>query len=613
MPSESPPPAAIEAWSRFLNEAVDEILRHEDADRFLVWVRAQVPARQSEMFPPDMPPEMTERGATMMGRQIWNATPLPSHGFTPRPLPKPQRNLPCPCGSGVKFKRCCAGLPALLDIEPGEIWPLVACRLSPTQLRAAIQGRHLPPGALYEIAIDQLEEGRPRQVVKLLEPIFADDLNRLDESSALVFNVLCNAYDELGWRKKKLALIDRLTGAGSRALRSEAWQRLAVVRIDSGEHEAAWAAHRQAQRLTPNEPSIGLLEVNLLMGDNRTHEASETARLWLKRLQREGIEADDPMLEFFSRVATNPSGTFSDLTMESAAAGASELRGLLSNISTRPLPAYAVVSPPIFDPSDPEDMRSHMHERLTQMGIPADQIDEAAAQFMDSLDEMDDEEPDESTEAELFSEEERPEFILEPPTALQKVEARWHALYPLEKPFSVNATPMTDTDPWARELFEQWFAFIKETPEAFDSLDILDDLSIALDLLEDGGWTADALMMPILDRAAAIVDQALSGSTGPVQLPWGFGENRPALRLLVKRAFHLAAHDDTDASLAATQRLLDLNPMDNHGLRGPVMNALLEQERDDEALALAERFPDDVLAEISLGRVLALYRQGRTG
>ncbi|MCC6341525.1 MAG: SEC-C domain-containing protein [Bryobacterales bacterium] len=28
-----------------------------------------------------------------------------------RPAPRPSRNEPCPCGSGLKFKRCCLNKP----------------------------------------------------------------------------------------------------------------------------------------------------------------------------------------------------------------------------------------------------------------------------------------------------------------------------------------------------------------------------------------------------------------------------------------------------------------------------------------------------------------------
>ncbi len=37
----------------------------------------------------------------------------PAKGYSPNPLVGLPRNMPCPCGSNVKFKKCC-----LLDTKP---------------------------------------------------------------------------------------------------------------------------------------------------------------------------------------------------------------------------------------------------------------------------------------------------------------------------------------------------------------------------------------------------------------------------------------------------------------------------------------------------------------
>jgi hypothetical protein len=58
-------------------------------------------------------PGLREAMATMLGMDVWNVTPIPENRFRPRKLNKPERNAPCPCGSGHKFKQCCANLPPL--------------------------------------------------------------------------------------------------------------------------------------------------------------------------------------------------------------------------------------------------------------------------------------------------------------------------------------------------------------------------------------------------------------------------------------------------------------------------------------------------------------------
>jgi hypothetical protein len=92
--------------------ALGEILVHEDPDRFLAWARQSLPPHLEPMLP-DVPADGVRALAIHFGRNIWNCTPLPSNGFRPRPLPAPERNQPCMCGSGRKYKHCCADAPPM--------------------------------------------------------------------------------------------------------------------------------------------------------------------------------------------------------------------------------------------------------------------------------------------------------------------------------------------------------------------------------------------------------------------------------------------------------------------------------------------------------------------
>lgn len=58
-------------------------------------------------------PGLHEAMASALGMEIWNATPIPQNRFRPRRLARPERNAPCPCGSGRKYKQCCAELPPI--------------------------------------------------------------------------------------------------------------------------------------------------------------------------------------------------------------------------------------------------------------------------------------------------------------------------------------------------------------------------------------------------------------------------------------------------------------------------------------------------------------------
>ncbi|MBI2970332.1 MAG: hypothetical protein HYY36_06275 [Gammaproteobacteria bacterium] len=95
------------------------------------------------------------------------------------------------------------------------------------------------------------------------------------------------------------------------------------------------------------------------------------------------------------------------------------------------------------------------------------------------------------------------------------------------------------------------------------------------------------------------------------RLSWRSPESRPVLRPFARLiSVYLHTRREVEA-IALAEKLLALNPGDNHGFRGIVMNEYLRTGRDAEALELSARYPDDAQPEIPYGRVLAFYRQGR--
>src|SRR5512145_809818 len=83
-----------------MRDATAEILVHQDAQRFFAWM-VEHAAGYLRPALDEAPDEGVQRAiATVLGRGIWNATPLPDNDYQPRPLPEPGRNDPCPCGSG---------------------------------------------------------------------------------------------------------------------------------------------------------------------------------------------------------------------------------------------------------------------------------------------------------------------------------------------------------------------------------------------------------------------------------------------------------------------------------------------------------------------------------
>jgi hypothetical protein len=78
----------LEALLRLLKSAVGELLRLQDEDAFLSWMQSQAPERFPEIFS-GVDERVVRPLALELGRQIWNATPLPRNGFKPLVLPRP--------------------------------------------------------------------------------------------------------------------------------------------------------------------------------------------------------------------------------------------------------------------------------------------------------------------------------------------------------------------------------------------------------------------------------------------------------------------------------------------------------------------------------------------
>lgn len=99
--------------------------------------------------------------------------------------------------------------------------------------------------------------------------------------------------------------------------------------------------------------------------------------------------------------------------------------------------------------------------------------------------------------------------------------------------------------------------------------------------------------------------------TGADQLRWGWLDNRPFLRCLHGLLLVRLDTGDVEGALELCRELLRLNPGDNQGVRALALDALFRLGRFEDALEVAKRFPDDVMAETVYGQPLALFRLER--
>lgn len=598
---DNPPPEIV---ADIAEDAIAYILEHEDPERFLRWFRDEVAARDARRS------DLFESGAEFaalafgLGRALWNAVPLPGNGFRPKPLPAPQRNDACPCGSGRKYKRCCGTMPAPA-LDSHALWPLVISRLPASALREAIASGSAPTDALLGLAIECAETGRPKKALRFLEPLFEGKPRGTDADHGYALDLLCSLYEELGFTKKKSDLLDRVTRDARRSpLRSSAWQRLAAISIDGGDSERAWECFRSAQRDDPNSPSLGVLEVQFLITERKHDRAQERASYWVKRLRNKGFPPGEQPLEFLSAVARGPQAAMADMGIEMARGAGRGLMRWLGEVADRAVPDYTVSAEPPARLDD-GDWETALRRHLRGFGLSDSEIRDSIAELRppDEVPGPDPEEHDEGADDTCF---------LVPPSRVAALEQSWHDVFAVPKPFGTGTLGPFHADAWDPLAEEDWMAFLEEHPEAFDSLDVLDDLATVVlgHELRDLPGVDEMLLLPILRRVKVIVDRALAGHED-ARLVWSYLENRPPVRCLVHLVFLEERLGNARASAELAERVLSLNPDDNHGLRSTVINNLLREGDDERALELATAYPEDLQPDVPFGGVLALFRLGR--
>jgi len=596
-------------FDKLLPDAIAAILRLQDAETFFNWMRTNIhhytgaQPSQHTLFNKGktFSEESLQALALLFGRMLWNVTPLPRNHFHPEPLPSPGRNDPCPCGSNRKFKHCC--LPAYEGAPPlsgEELWPLILHELDEQGRAQAIASKQLPVEMLIELAADHLQEDRPKKALKLIEPLFQPDISGTDIRYDFALNTLCNIYDRLGYNNKKTRLLEHIINHVKRSpLRSGAWQRISAIRMDAGDRKGSWEALQYAQQDTPGNPFLGVLEIQLLLGENRVSEARNRATFWHKQLQKSG--EDEDLLDFFHDVAEDPHKALLDLTGQFFNQMDQELPEIIAKGTARPLPDYEIQ---LFEETSQttEDVTRNMAAQLKDMGIPAGEIERLINELPNMVDEEEDEDAYEEGAAIIT------------PAAIASLEKAWMEVFSMEKPFSIHNQFSAGIDPWEAASMDHWLGWLEARPEAFDSLSILDDLATAI-LDHPAGpqpWITEKLLAPILQRSIRILEKALEKTGTEVILEWPVPQNRPALRSLLRMIHVEQSKYNDNAALGYAQRLLQLNPGDNHGIRTLLINQYLKENENDKALQLAAQYPDDMNPEISFGRALALFRLGKT-
>lgn len=568
--------ADAERFEQVIVQSVRQILAVPEPERFLSWAREQIPGILGlEELGLDEPEAY--RLANLLARAVWNATPQPERGFRILPLDDPDPDAPCHCGSGEAFGECCGAIGEPPVLSSDVIWELLIAELPSRLLSDALSVDAIPPHLLAAVAERWLaEENRPGRAVALLEPLFADSLEDLGAEMDSAMDCLCGAYDRLGHWRKKHAFLARLAADGSRDLRACAWQRISTIRVDDGDFPGAEAAFGEALRCDPDNPGTALLEITLLAAQHKDEIARRRAQFWLHKLRRLGLD-DESLLDFFARASEDPQEALVDSHTDALDPVLVDLHDWVELVASRPIPTYQVIGAKPPAPRTPDgQLRLFADADLARI---KGRSDESAIPAQ-----------------------------LRAPQRIRRIETLWRAMFPWRKPVSTQLVLVDGDALW---LKSEWTDYLLGHPEAADSIEILDDLANALYVHPESAlpWIAHALLRPLVERAWCIVLGALP-DTDPRRLPWIEEHNRPILRLMFRRyLFQVEAGEDR-AAVETLETLLRLNPADNHGVRGELMNHYLRAGEDGDALELARKFPDDTLVDLAYGEVLALYRLG---
>ncbi|MDZ4255145.1 MAG: SEC-C metal-binding domain-containing protein [Sulfuritalea sp.] len=490
---------------------------------------------------------------SVLFREIWNHVPRPDNGFRPLPMPKQERNSPCQCGSGKKYKQCCGRFE---DAVPFDAQGLSLLKYVlediPQSDFAKLPFRHLSAEELAFVADQWLQEDHPEKVSFLLVPLLAD-VHKLDARHEAAFDMLGDAYLHLGLPEEREALVERMLGAGDPTLKCAALHRRCTMLSDAGRWPEAWQAFTQAQRLQPDNPALSHLEVVMLAAEGKIERAQDRAQFWLTRLTRQGLVEDgDPLLEFLRAMSENPEAALAMMAGE---------------------------------PDDADDI----------FGTS----DEWALALIDLLEDLPEPEchyalrPKNGSAGELAAD----------PT-LSALEQEWEEVFPQVGEDLDDLSPWEDTE---------WLDWLAANPSAWQSFRIMDDVVAVVDGTETDDDVDDELLEmedKLLAHAATLLETVIASNQAQgCRLEWGWLENRPALRLL---AGHIDQLEDDGERLRLLEWLVTtLNPNDNQGLRENLARMMILRGRAADALALCERYPDDGLGAMLYARVLALHRLGR--
>ncbi|WP_254275069.1 SEC-C metal-binding domain-containing protein [Halomonas sp. 3H] len=169
-----------------------------------------------------------------------------------------------------------------------------------------------------------------------------------------------------------------------------------------------------------------------------------------------------------------------------------------------------------------------------------------------------------------------------------------------------------EDDPWPEAA--GWLGELCAHPEWLDAPRVVQSLTLALtSRFGSLPWMAPSLFAPLADRLERWLEQV--AAEGPGTLAWDDADNAVLLRTGLALVVGME-RGARQRSRQLAERLLALDDHDSLGLRELVLDQLLRDGRDSEALAVSEQQVTADAAEppplgLLMGRALALFRLAR--
>jgi tetratricopeptide (TPR) repeat protein len=333
--------AVFEAFEEMVRESVQLVVNLEpDAEKFINLVTLLAADDFFAFFGYLNTGSKDElrRVARLFAMQIWNATPLPSNHYRPKPLPMPRRNDPCFCSSGRKYKQCCARLDdgGMPPVPPELVTGFLLEVITQAELKQAYL--YFPHDLLAYVAGEWVrqDEYMAKRALMMLDPIFRQEdakLTHRDEMALDAMFEICTALDK---PRKKSALIRRMIRHPVKVLKTAALHRQCTMFSDQGKDAEAWACFQQAQRIDPNDPALSHLELLLLMQQGKYEQMQQRGKFWLKRLRSMNRKGElDHLIELIEQMLSDGPTAFSPL-LEQLTPGAGRLIGWLQRVMKQP-------------------------------------------------------------------------------------------------------------------------------------------------------------------------------------------------------------------------------------------------------------------------------------